>query len=45
LSDHDLPAHRGVLAKRGFDLTGLDPMAAQLDLAIEPAEKLEGAVF
>src|SRR5262249_60694291 len=43
-----LPGHRGVhpgvLAEHRLDLAQLDPVAADLDLAVPPAEELDGAV-
>ena len=38
---HDRLAHRGVPRQRGLDLAELDPEAANLDLAIDPAQVLE----
>jgi hypothetical protein len=37
-------AHRRVLIEGGFDLSQLDAEAADLDLLVEPAQELDGAV-
>ncbi len=42
--DHDDLADGGVAGEHGLDLARLDPEAAQLDLAVDPAEELDRAV-
>ena len=42
--DHGRTGEVGVGGEDGFDLPGFDPVAADLDLVIEPAEVLERAI-
>src|SRR5690349_7668242 len=42
--DHDRIYEVGMTRENGLDLAKLDPEAANLDLVVDPAEELDGAV-